>query len=553
MTVQDSVQQVASAPAAVKPAVQEAPAVKAGGEKPADGAQDGKVLGVVGITINAMALIAPGAFLWVTFGVQAASESSSGESYAEDMWPGIIFALIVAFSTAFPYAELARRYPEADCGGAYYFADIGFKETLLGDGVKQWGRTGKLFIGWSSHLFYWVYPGVMTAFQATLIGYIIKQVTNSEDDFPTAVYPLFCALMSAGVGFFCYLGVTGSTAVAILINVVQSSMLVILSAFFFHFRFSNPLNLADNEWVYESSFDVIYPKSLVGVLFQASIAILILVGFDSATSLSGDSINPSRDIPRGVIASITIQGCFAYVLEYWAANAALNHRFMSTTDDGVVTGMSAAAASDAPIGDLSMFVIQAVCGSGGKAFMVVLSMTVAMAVFGSTLAAMNTAVRFSQAMAMDGEFPEMFGKLSSKGTPAKGIMVCVVWTFLVGSVGSVGGVMTLTAVTLASNIGTFCLYGAVCIVTIVAFKNTPNEKKGMQFVMPIIGLFLNVLMIGSIFIIGLMAGGDTTTAVIIALCLASVWAGLSVPYWRMNAPTRVTCIGEVKSVVPAAP
>merc|ERR1719163_1173685 len=181
-----------------------------GVQKPQDAASDGKVLGVVGITINAMALIAPGAFLWVTFGVQAASESSSGESYAEDMWPGIIFALIVAFSTAFPYAELARRYPEADCGGAYYFADAGFKQTLLGQGVAQWGRTAKLFIGWSSHLFYWVYPGVMTAFQATLIGYIIQQLGDSDDDFPTAVYPVFCALMSISVGIFCYIGVTGS-------------------------------------------------------------------------------------------------------------------------------------------------------------------------------------------------------------------------------------------------------------------------------------------------------------------------------------------------------
>jgi len=503
-------------------------------------------LGVVGITINAMALIAPGAFLWVTFGVQAACASSSGESYAEDMWFGIVFALVVAFSTALPYAELARRYPEADCGGAYYFAHAGFRDTLLGDAVKPWGRTFKLLVGWSSHLFYWVYPGVMTAFQATLLGYIMMQLAGSDDDFPIAVYPVFCALMSAAVGFFCYVGVTGSTGVSIVINVVQLSMLVILSAFFFHFRVSNPLNIADADWAYTSTASVITPKSFVGVLFQASIAILILVGFDSATSMSGDAIDAARDIPKAVIASISIQGCLAYTLEYWAANAALSNALMS----GELKGMAAAADSSAPIGDLAIQVINAVCGSGGKTFMIILALSVAMAVFGSTLAAMNTAVRFSQAMAMDHEMPAIFGKLSAKGTPVYGICICGVWTTLVGSVGAMGGTMTLTAVTLASNVGTFVLYGAVCIVTIVAFRKTKQENMLLQLIVPAIGLFLNALMVGSIFIIGLLAGGDTTTATIIAIGLAVVWAAVALPYWMMNPPTKVI---EMKTtqVVPA--
>merc|ERR1719456_1275757 len=157
-------------------------------------------------------------------------------------------------------------------------------------------------------------------------------------------------MMSMSVGFFCYLGVTGSTAVSILINVVQLSMLLILSAFFFHYR--STANIPDEAWVYENTFDVIKPKSFVGVLFQASIAILILVGFDSATSLSGDAVNPARDIPKGVIASIGIQGCLAYTLEYWAANAALSTAFRSS--DGTLAGMAAAADSSAPIGDLTI-------------------------------------------------------------------------------------------------------------------------------------------------------------------------------------------------------
>merc|ERR1719217_1026224 len=105
--------------------------------------------------------------------------------------------------------------------------------------------------------------------------------------------------------------------------------------------------------------------------------------------------------------------------------------------------MDCAAVSSAPIGDLAQQVVDEVTGGGGFAFMIILALSVAMAVFGSTLAAMNTAVRFSQAMAMDNELPAIFGKLSSKGTPVYGIAICVCWTFLVGSVGAIGGTMTL--------------------------------------------------------------------------------------------------------------
>lgn len=496
---------------------------------------DGKpagTLGVVGLTVNAMALIAPGAFLWITFAVQAACASTTGESYAKDMWCGIVLALIVAYSTAFPYAELARRYPEADCGGAYYFAAKGFQESTLGKSVAPFTRKMKLFVGWSSHLFYWVYPGVMTAFQATLVGFLI-QYACGLDEFPILAYPVISFAMSIGVGYICFKGVTGSTMVSIVINIIQLTMLVITTSLFFHYRSANPSGIKDEEWVYPSTGDVITPKSFVGVLFQSSVAILILVGFDSATSMSGDAKKPAEDIPKAVVYSITIQGVFAYLFQYWGANAALSTKFTAVGDDGeILTGMDAAAALDAPIGDLAKLVVNEVMGSGGGAYMFILGLSVAIAVFGSTLAAMNTAVRFTQAMADDGEMPPTFSKLSSYGTPTNGIKAQVLWTGLLGTVGSMGGVMTLTAVTLASNIGTFFLYGAVCVTTIVAFIGAEEGKTFKRIILPCIGVLLNMLMVFSIFIIGLMSGGDTTLATLIAIFLTIVWMIIAMAYWK---------------------
>src|SRR5262252_11189731 len=80
-------------------------------------------LGLLGATMNAMALIAPGAFLWITYQLQAAATAPSGASVASDIWFGIVAALAVAFLTAFPYSELAKIYPEAGFASCCYFAE----------------------------------------------------------------------------------------------------------------------------------------------------------------------------------------------------------------------------------------------------------------------------------------------------------------------------------------------------------------------------------------------------------------------------------------------
>src|SRR5512143_1640018 len=134
-----------------------------------------KTLGLTGVTVNAMALIAPGAFLWMTFQLQAANIDVGGASTAKDMWTGIVVALIVAFLTAFAFAELARRYPDAGTGSAYYFAEKAFLDREE-PSHRRWARIAKFITGWAAHLFYWVYPGVMVAFMATLIVYIVGQL-----------------------------------------------------------------------------------------------------------------------------------------------------------------------------------------------------------------------------------------------------------------------------------------------------------------------------------------------------------------------------------------
>jgi len=103
-------------------------------------------LGLTGVTVNAMALIAPGAFLWITYQLQAAATAPDGSSVAADIWAGIGVALILALFTAISYSELMRRYPEAGFGSSYYFAEKAFIDRAE-EKHHRWGRIAKLLTG----------------------------------------------------------------------------------------------------------------------------------------------------------------------------------------------------------------------------------------------------------------------------------------------------------------------------------------------------------------------------------------------------------------------
>src|SRR5205807_9684690 len=115
-------------------------------------------LTLTGVTVYAMALIAPGAFLWRTFQVQAA-QSAGGKSTAGEMWTGLLFALVRAFLTSYSYSELARIYPDAGAGSSYYFAEAALLDKEKPQ-HRRMARFAKLTIGWISHLYYWIYRAI---------------------------------------------------------------------------------------------------------------------------------------------------------------------------------------------------------------------------------------------------------------------------------------------------------------------------------------------------------------------------------------------------------
>ena len=580
-------------------------------------------LGLTGLTINAMALIAPGAFLWLTFQIQSLYGAPMAGSA---MWFGILAALVLCFATAIAYAELSKLYPGA--GSSYFFAEQAFLSKTK---AYRFARVAKFVTGWASHLYYWVYPGVMVGVTALLAGYLANQFfpnTFSGTYNSPLMMVLFCVAFAFGVAYIAFRGVTGTTGVNFAINVVQISALVVFSIIAISYRVGHPegskgwhlvngvpvdyvvaqepvlengkpkldaagqpvtqakmdadgnpvpelkdgkpvpftLSYAADQATAMEPVDADHPKDIVPkfkfhptaksvtaphgfsyLIIQACIAILILVGFESVTSMGEEAKNAKRDIPRAVLLSLAIQGIVCYLVEYFAAGYFLNQGYTLTD----------AAGSGAPLGDMMLLVGTWLFGSAsaGRAFMLVQAGTVFLALIGTTLSCLSTGARVTYAMGKDDEVPSHFGLLHGKRlTPHRAI-----WTL--AGISAVIGIVTvatylggttpapleakyhnlwysfgifapetyaklpnsLVITTLVSNFGTFMLYMLTCVVAIVAFREHDSFSGFKHMFVPLFGLVANLVCMGFYLVGPFTVAGMSVKEPYIALGACLVW------------------------------
>lgn len=622
-------------------------------------------LGLTGLTINAMALIAPGAFLWLTFQIQ----SLYGAPMAGcAMWFGIVAALLLCFATAISYAELSKLYPGA--GSSYLYAEQAFLGKTK---AYRFARIAKFVTGWASHLYYWVYPGCMVGVTAILSGYLLNQIWGNtfsgSYNSPLFMF-LFCIVFALGVGYIAYRGVTGTTAVNMAINIIQITALVVFSIIAIAYRTQHPQGsvgyhlsngVAVNYQVAQEvvkddkgapvpvldasgkptfddkkqpvyqmqdsvdkdgnpvpadangkavtdpkqaapftvSYDpkeaittdasgastfnfhatagsVVAPHGFSFMIIQACIAILILVGFESVTSMGEEAKNPKKDIPRAVLLSLAIQGAICYLFEYFAANYLLHNGYT----------MPNAAASGAPIGDLMVITGTWLFGSykAGWAFMMVQAFTVFLALIGTTLACLSTGARVTYAMGRDEEVSSHFGILHGKTlSPHRAIWALSIISAIVGIITVslyLGGTTpsaldpkyhniwysfgifspetyaklpnSLVVITLISNFGTFLLYMLTCIVAIVAFREHHSFSGFKHMVVPLFGLVANFLCMLFYLVGPFTVSGMSWKEPYIALGVAAVWGIYGAIYFKSASKAKGKAIYVDKPVKAAA-
>ena len=568
-------------------------------------------LGLTGLTSNAMALIAPGAFLWLTFFIQATTGTT-----APAMWLGIFGALLLCLATAVAYAEISKLYPGT--GSSYYYAE---QAMLSKEKAFKYARVAKFIVGWGSHLYYWVYPGVMVAVTGVFVGYVVGFL------YPNFLSggnpgPVFMALVAVCFSFFvawiAQKGAGASTAVNMAINVIQISALILFSVLALGYRVNHPSGSAGFQYdsqtqatftyqfatkadgttirdasgaplplldaagkpvpyvitypekdatgaflTHPNAASVVAPHKFSFLFIQATVAILILVGFESVTSMGGEARNPAKHIPIAVLASLLIQGLVCYLIEYFAANYFLNSGYT----------MQTAAGSAAPIGDMMIIVGDALLGQGhGKYFMLVEAITVFLALIGTTLSCMNTGARVTYAMGKDDEAPEHFGILHAKSlTPRSAIWTLAVISAVIGVVATTlvfadAGAPTdatiaalphgifssfgytthdqlaalpnsLLTITLTSNFGTFILYALSCFLCMVAFRGRPDYNPVLHLLIPGFGLIANLVCM-AFYIISPAFGLGTSKEPLLALGISTLWGLYGAYYFVKSSKTK---------------
>ncbi|MBN2085996.1 MAG: APC family permease [Anaerolineales bacterium] len=474
-----------------------------------------KTLGLTGITLKTMTLMAPGALVWVFFPLQAGQLGGSG-----DMWAGTILALGIALITALCYAELSRAFPNAGGRGSYFFAQMAFldRERPFHPAII---RAAKKVTGWAAHLYYWVYPGVLVAFLTSLIVSLLEQF-GVDVLIPGRI--ILAGMIVVLAAMLTGRGISGSSFSAVVVNLLQMLALAAVCGFALLFRWQNPLGIA--VWAYASPERVLFPASFAGMLFQGAFAILILAGFESSTSLAAEAVTPQRDISRGTVLSLLLQGLFAYLLAYAAFNLAVSDRLTAaTTGGGLLSGIQAVASGTGLTG-LVVQIGDALLAGNGFALMIVLSITCGIVLFGLLLAAINMGVRVSFMMAQDREIPAVMGILHEDfATPYAAVWILAAVSGVIAVLGTLDP-LVLSGFVLAANAGVFLLYALICGMTAAAFRGKPGFRWIRHGILPAAGILLNSGMIAAWIILGPMAGGPSRASALSAIGMVGVWGAI---------------------------
>jgi amino acid transporter len=283
---------------------------------------------------------------------------------------------------------------------------------------------------------------------------------------------------------------------------------------------------------------VVIPHSFMHVIYQSTIAILLLVGFESITALGAEAKRPDKDIKRGVLLSLIIQGGICYLVEYFAANFAVGGATISSgTGSAKATGYAAAATDPAPIGSMLKTVGDSSLGNTGTTISLVVAITVLLALIGTTLACLNTGVRVTYSMAKDKEMPGLLSLLHGRfATPHGAIWVLGGVTAAIGVYcASPYQVDNITQVTLASNTGTFLVYGLTCVVAVVAFASRHDKHPIKHYLVPSLGALMNLAELFGVIYLAIKAGGAAQDDATKALIVVGLWIAAGVVWFAWNS------------------
>jgi amino acid transporter len=414
-----------------------------------------RTLRLPSLVIFGLAYLTPLIVLGI-FGV-IASETGGASASA------YLFALIAMLFTANSYGRMAAAFPVA--GSAYTYV----RRTID-------GRVGFL-VGWATMLDYLFLPMVIW-----LIGGSYLQA-----QFPAVPMPVWI------LGFIVITTVLNVIGIKVAdrVNLVLMSFQILVIVFFVVLALADVVRTDGAGGLVSAAPFAGLDSGLTAIAGGAAIAAYSFLGFDAVTTLTEETIEPRRTVPKAIMLVALIGGGIFVVVSYAVQ---LVH------PGGVFENSDAAA-------------FEIAHRIGGAFFGAVFLAALVIAQFTSGIAAQAAGSRLLYAMGRDGVLPRaFFGRLNPRfRTPVLSILA-------IAAVGLIAIVMDVTTSTSFINFGAFLAFIMVNLSVVVYWARERREGRShnvlLYVVFPVIGMLVIAYLLSQL---------DVH-----AITLGSIWLGVGV-------------------------
>jgi amino acid transporter len=335
---------------------------------------------VVGVTVQSVGLIGPaiGALMTTPFIV-----SIAGTSGAFAFLIGFLLMLVAAI----PLGQLAREIPSA--GGYYTY----ISKTLS-------ARLGFL-VSWL-----WLfYTPVAPAFNLAVLGFILNNTLEAHFGFG---FPWWLGII-LGAAFLVFMGWRGvelSAKALMILAGAEISIMVTLAIW--------GLIVPGDGGFSAAPLVPTHAPSANGLLLGIIFSIFAITGWEGAAPAAEETVNPRRNIPRALIASVVVTGVF-FVFVTWGLQ--------------VGWGVNDAAGFGSSTESPALVLAQKFWGG---AWVIVL-LALINSVLAVAVASNNVSTRMWYAMARSGSLPQFFAKLHPKfRTPVNAVVLQAILVIIVG-------------------------------------------------------------------------------------------------------------------------
>ncbi len=424
-------------------------------EAPAHHAELQKALGLRGVLLLGLAYMAPIIVLGI-FGVIA--ETSKGASAG-----AYLLATVAMLFTASSYAKMAYHYPVA--GSSYTYV----RKALD-------SRIGFL-VGWTILLDYLFLPLVIWLIGAAYLEELVPGV-------PPWVWIVAFILVTSA------LNVIG-LKVADKFNLVLMALQILVLAFFVAFSVHYLVG-QHGPSALVSSAPFVGVGGFSAIAAGAAIACYSFLGFDAVSTLTEETRDPRKNIPRAIVLVALIGGVIFLVVSYTVSLVAPGATFPN---------------ADSLAADIAKTI-------GGPAFALIFIGGLSIGQFTSGLAAQAAVSRLLYAMGRDSVLPKrFFGFLSERfSTPILNIALC-------GVIGLGALFLDVTTSTSFVNFGAFLAFTLVNVSAVAYWIRHRHEEK----MNPV--RYLVIAPIGAIIDIALLTQLDSK-----ALILGGSWFTIGLIY-----------------------